>query len=92
MRTQPFKPFRAVAAFTLVELIVAVGIFAVGASIAYALLMSDFNLYIRNLNVGKSFGLTNDPDLVQVNFTLLYTYRGQNYTYKAMTYKGTTNP
>ncbi len=46
----------------------------------------------QSQNVGKSFGLSNDPDLVQFNFTLLYTYRGQNYTYKPMTHKGTTNP
>ncbi len=64
MRTQPCKPFRAVAAFTLVELIVAVGIFAVGASIAYPLLVSDFNLYIRNFSINKSnnslrYGLQN---------------------------------
>ena len=46
------------------------------------------SLYWRVQNVGSSFGLSNDADLVQVNFTFSYNYRGKNYYYKAVTYKG----
>jgi competence protein ComGC len=45
-------------------------------------------LYWRVQAVGKSFSLNADTDLLQINFTLDYTFRGQHYYYKAMTYKG----
>ena len=42
------------AAYTLAEMMVSVGIFAIGASIAYPLLVSDMNLYVRNFSINKS--------------------------------------
>ena len=42
------------AAFTLVELMVAVAIFAVGGSIVYPLLSGDIQLYARNFSINKS--------------------------------------
>lgn len=47
-------------------------------------------LYWRVQGVGTSFGLAADSDLMQVNFTLAYVYRGQTYYYQAMTYKAKT--
>lgn len=46
-------------------------------------------LYWRVQAVGSTFGLpaANNTDIVQVNFTLAYEYRGQTYYFKAMTYK-----
>lgn len=42
------------AAYTMMEVMVAVGVFAVGASIAYPLLVGDINLYARNFSLNKS--------------------------------------
>ena len=44
-------------------------------------------LYWRVQAVGTRYGCTADADLVQVNFTLQYTYRNQTFYYKAMTFK-----
>ena len=48
------------------------------------------NLYWRVQAVGTAFGLQSNMDLVQVNFLLVYTFRGQNYYYKAVTFKAAT--
>lgn len=42
------------AAYSLIELMVALGVFAVGSSIAYPLLVGDINLYTRNFSLNKS--------------------------------------
>ncbi len=42
------------AAFTLMELMVAVGILAVGTSILYPFLVTEMNLYARNFSINKS--------------------------------------
>lgn len=47
-------------------------------------------LYWRVQPVGTAFGLSSNTDLMQVNFLLAYTYRGQTYYYKVMTYKAKT--
>lgn len=44
-------------------------------------------LYWRVRAVGTTYGCTADADLMQVNFTLQYTYRNQTFYYKAMTFK-----
>ncbi len=45
------------------------------------------NLYWRIQNVGTTFGLTAANDLVQVDFVIQYSYRGQTYFYNATTFK-----
>ena len=45
-------------------------------------------LYWLVQGVGTSFGLSANTDLMQVNFTLVYSYRGKTYFYKTTTYKG----
>ncbi len=44
-------------------------------------------LYWRVQAVGKAYGLSSNTDLMQVNFTMVYVYRGQNFYYKALTFK-----
>ena len=44
-------------------------------------------LYWQVQAVGTSYGLAKDTDLMQVNFTLAYVFRGQTFYYKAMTFK-----
>ena len=41
-------------AYSLVELVVAIGVFAIGTSIVYPLLVGDLNLYVRNFSINKS--------------------------------------
>lgn len=48
-------------------------------------------LYWRVQAVGTAFGLRSNTDLMQVNFMLVYTFRGQNYFYKAATFKAAGN-
>lgn len=45
------------------------------------------NLYWRVKNVGSTFGLTADTDLVQVDFVIQYSYRSQTYYYNVTTFK-----
>ena len=47
-------------------------------------------LYWRVQAVGTSYGLTNNTDLMQVNFMLVYVYRGQTFYYKTLTFKAST--
>ena len=47
-------------------------------------------LYWRVQAVGSSYGMSASTDLMQVNFTLVYTYRNQTYYYKALTFKAST--
>ena len=70
------------AAFTLSELMVAVGVFAVGAALVYPLYVADFALYTRNFSINKSNNslryslqtLTRDIQMA-VESPLLMTYR-----------------
>ena len=45
------------------------------------------NLYWRVQNQGAAFGLNSPGDLVQVDFFLQYSYRGQTYLYNVTTFK-----
>ena len=47
-------------------------------------------LYWRVQAVGNAYGLSSNTDLMQVNFMLVYVYRGRTYYYKAMTFKAAT--
>ena len=47
-------------------------------------------LYWRVQPVGTAYGLTSNTALMQVNFMLVYVYRGQTFYYKTLTFKGTT--
>lgn len=47
-------------------------------------------LYWRVQAVGTAYGLAASTDLMQINFMLVYTFRGQNYYYKAVTFKAST--
>ena len=47
-------------------------------------------LYWRVQTVGTAYGLSSNTDLMQVNFTLVYVYRGQTFYYKALTFKAPT--
>ena len=47
-------------------------------------------LYWRVQSIGTSFGAASDLDILQVNFMLIYVYRGQTFYYKALTYKAKT--
>ena len=47
-------------------------------------------LYWRVQAVGTAYGLSSSTDLMQVNFTLAYVYRGQTFYYKALTFKAPT--
>ena len=40
--------------FTLTELMISVGVFTIGIAVAYPLMVSDMNLYIRNFSINKS--------------------------------------
>ena len=44
-------------------------------------------LYWRTQAVGTAYSLTHNTDLMQVQFTLVYTWRGKNYYYRALTFK-----
>lgn len=52
--TRPRPSLLRHAAFTLAELMVAVGVFAIGAAIVYPLYTADFSLYARNFSINKS--------------------------------------
>lgn len=45
------------------------------------------NLYMAVTQVGTSVGLPADADLVSVQYLLQYTYRGQTFTTKLLTFK-----
>ena len=47
-------------------------------------------LYWRVQAVGTAYGLASNTDLMQVNFTLAYVYRGQTFFYKTLTFKAPT--
>jgi hypothetical protein len=47
-------------------------------------------LYWRVQAVGTAYGLNASTDLMQVNFMLVYVYRGRTYYYKALTFKAST--
>ena len=47
-------------------------------------------LYWRVQAVGTAYGMTSNTDLMQVNFMLVYVYRGQTFYYKALTFKAST--
>ena len=44
-------------------------------------------LYWRVTPVGTSYSLTNNTDLMQVQFSVVYTYRGKTYYYEVTTFK-----
>jgi hypothetical protein len=47
-------------------------------------------LYWRVQAVGTAYGLTNNTDLMQVNFLLAYVYRGETFYYKTLTFKASS--
>ncbi len=47
-------------------------------------------LYWRVQAVGTTYGFTSNTDLMQVNFMLVYVYRGQTFYYKTLTFKAST--
>ena len=65
------------------------GLAAVGSNRGSSVVV-DSNLYWRVQPVGTTYGLASATDLLQVNFTLAYVYRGQTYFYKVLTFKAKT--
>ena len=81
----PYTPVPGIAGSNVLPLIVARNYSQVAPTAASLVVYS--TLYWRVQAVGKSYGLNADTDLVRVDFTLAYVYRGQNYYYKALTFK-----
>ena len=82
MRRYPLPLIVRRAAFTFTEMMMAVGVFAIGSAIVYPLLVGDMGLYARNFSINKSnnslrFSLQkfkNDIDMA-IEPPLLMSYR-----------------